>query len=68
LDLFLENFFLTKIFQKREKIETIFFVDIYHKQNLPFRDSIPINHETIRKISLFLKNIEKKYLEDLSGF
>jgi len=42
--------------------------EISLKQNLPFGDSIRINNETTKKTSLFLQNIEKKYLEDLCEF
>ena len=44
------------------------FVEISQKQNLPIGDFITIYHETIRKISLFFRNMKKEYLEDLSGF
>jgi len=40
-------------------------VEISQKQNLLFGDSITINHETIRKTSLFLKNVGKKTLGGL---
>jgi len=58
---------IQRIFQKGKK-KKIFLVEISQNQNLSFRDSITINPENIRRISLFLKNIEKKYFEDLSRF
>jgi len=53
---------MKKNFPKQGKNSKNFLVEIPQKQNLPFRDSITINHEVLRKASLFLKNIEKKIL------
>jgi len=51
-----------------KKITKNFLAEVSQKQNLPFGDSITINHGPIGKLSFFLKNIEKKHLEDLFGF
>jgi len=40
--------------------EKNFLVETSQKQNFSFGDSITINHDTIRKTFLFLKNIEKQ--------
>ena len=62
-DFFPLNFDILKekiFFRKKRKNSNKFGIEISQKLNLSFGDSILVNHETIRKTSLLLKNIEKK--------